>query len=1045
MKHLLLWTVFCSFAGALSWNAGAQTLRDIRADEIAKLEQEINGDSSLTVKPKKDRRVLVFWRCEGFVHTDSIVIGREAFRLVAEKTKAFQVDFSRDYESLKPENLARYDALVLMNSTSLKTRENPFLARSLISYVKNGKGLTVIHGGADSFNDAPDVSEMIGGHFWGHPWGAGGIWAIHLDEKTNRVNDPFSGDFKQNEEIYQHRPPFYSRAKSRVLLSLDLNDPVTAGVKGQAREDKDYGVSWIKPYGKGRVFYTTFGHHHVAWFTPRTLKHFFRGLQYTIGDLVADDTPAGLSEEDLKRFASSDNQGFVFNGLVDVLTHTYHEGVTKENIRKVGDMLKRGDLNPNARAGVLRALVTIGATADLKGVADSLSVPEARDNAITLLAQTPSAEAADALRQFWGKADAGVRCSLLNAFALRGDSAELAKHINDGDSYVEETALFALGRVGDKTAWNALLAAKKDGKLAKARDFALGAAIGRFLDRDEAKAIEKDAKAIFQETNRTESLRAAAARVLIVRDSDFFQTALKDANPVVREAAISAACKVPEKAIVAALRDCPCPQGKMMLMGIVDRRGIKRAVPELVANLSDSEPDVVCQALRALVYLGGEDELDKIIPLLDKGDPVAPMAAKTLQNMPSKSVGKALFEKAKQNEKLIPILGERQESALLERWKPLLASDQEAIRKAAWKALSKTASEKNIEALTGWLPLLQKEEQQLAVAPILIASRLTDGAKLEQLMEKAWKENASAPARCVLAEVFGSFQTPAFLRLLQDGCADADAGVREAAMNSLSKWPSLDPLPSLYATYGKFEDKETRRATVRAATMLINAVAGKQFDQKAEELFSKIDDSDRLRFADMLLKYRTLESFALFEKMFGNPNYGAAAKKCYVSLYDKNVKGLKDVTTKEAERKNWKATASHHSREASRAFDNNPGTRWDTGTPSVPGMWYTVDFGQNLFITRIEMETKKSANDTPKGCDVFASFDGKEFTGPVAHYDGKTREMAVFTASATARYLKFVTTGTRPGNYWSIHELHIFTGVDQATLDAIGKKANDVR
>ena len=195
----------------------------------------------------------------------------------------------------------------------------------------------------------------------------------------------------------------------------------------------------------------------------------------------------------------------------------------------------------------------------------------------------------------------------------------------------------------------------------------------------------------------------------------------------------------------------------------------------------------------------------------------------------------------------------------------------------------------------------------------------------------------------------------------------------------------------------------------------------------------------------MLLKYRTLEAFSIFEKMFGNPNYGAAAKKCYVSLYDKNVKGLKDVTTKEAERKDWKATASHHSREANRAFDNNPDTRWDTGTPSVPGMWFTVDLGQNLFITRIEQDTKKSANDTPNGCDVFVSFDGKEFTGPVAHYDGKTRERAVFTTSTTARYLKFVTTGMRQGNYWSIHELHVFTGVDQATLDAIGKKADAVR
>ena len=57
------------------------------------------------------------------------------------------------------------------------------------------------------------------------------------------------------------------------------------------REDKDFAVSWVRPYGSGRVFYTSFGHDKRAFLNPATLSHILDGLQYTLGDLKVDDTP----------------------------------------------------------------------------------------------------------------------------------------------------------------------------------------------------------------------------------------------------------------------------------------------------------------------------------------------------------------------------------------------------------------------------------------------------------------------------------------------------------------------------------------------------------------------------------------------------------------------------------------------------------------------------------------------------------------------------------------------------------------------------------
>ena len=78
-----------------------------------------------------------------------------------------------------------------------------------------------------------------------------------------------------------------------MLVSLDFSDPVTANsnVDKQKRTDKDFAVSWIRSFGEGRVFYTSFAHDKRAFLDKARLTHILNGLQYTLGDLKADDKP----------------------------------------------------------------------------------------------------------------------------------------------------------------------------------------------------------------------------------------------------------------------------------------------------------------------------------------------------------------------------------------------------------------------------------------------------------------------------------------------------------------------------------------------------------------------------------------------------------------------------------------------------------------------------------------------------------------------------------------------------------------------------------
>ena len=86
------------------------------------------------------KKVLVFSRIEGFNHKASVAACKEKMAEEAKKG-AFAVDFSDDYAALEIGNLAKYDALVLNNTTHLKTKDHPSVAPSICSYVRWGGGL----------------------------------------------------------------------------------------------------------------------------------------------------------------------------------------------------------------------------------------------------------------------------------------------------------------------------------------------------------------------------------------------------------------------------------------------------------------------------------------------------------------------------------------------------------------------------------------------------------------------------------------------------------------------------------------------------------------------------------------------------------------------------------------------------------------------------------------------------------------------------------------------------------------------------------------
>jgi type 1 glutamine amidotransferase/HEAT repeat protein len=247
--------------------------------------------SKAIVRPAAPRKVLVFWRCEGFFHT-SIPVANKAFEIMGKKTGAFDTVVSDDMAMFDPENLNQFDAVLFNNTTQLKF-ENPTRREALMAFAKGGKGIIGIHAAADNFYNWPEAADMLGGLFDGHPWGAGGTWAVKNDDPDHPLNKAFGGKgFSIRDEIYQMKTPPYSRDSLRVLLTLDMSNERNLKVKGMKREDNDYAVAWIREYGNGRVFYCGLGHNNEIFWNEAILHHYLAGIQYALGDLDADATPS---------------------------------------------------------------------------------------------------------------------------------------------------------------------------------------------------------------------------------------------------------------------------------------------------------------------------------------------------------------------------------------------------------------------------------------------------------------------------------------------------------------------------------------------------------------------------------------------------------------------------------------------------------------------------------------------------------------------------------------------------------------------------------
>ncbi len=172
--------------------------------------------------------------------------------------RGIEITYTEDLADLNRATLTKYDVLLVYANID---RIEPAQEQALLEYVAGGKGFAPIHCASYCFRNSEKVVGLMGAQFERHGTG---------DFETN-VSAPEHPimigltPFKTWDETYVHR---FHNPQDRIVLQTRT--------EGAGEEP----WTWVRTHGKGRVFYTAYGHDARTWSQPGFQALIERGLRW---------------------------------------------------------------------------------------------------------------------------------------------------------------------------------------------------------------------------------------------------------------------------------------------------------------------------------------------------------------------------------------------------------------------------------------------------------------------------------------------------------------------------------------------------------------------------------------------------------------------------------------------------------------------------------------------------------------------------------------------------------------------------------------------
>ncbi|MCF0053892.1 ThuA domain-containing protein [Dyadobacter sp. LJ53] len=225
------------------------------------------GSSGTKTSVWQGRRAEVLFLGHTSKHHDS---GKYAPWLSVKLFKSgINMTYTVDLNDINPENLKKYDGLIIYaNHDSL----SPSQESAMKAFVEGGKGLIPLHSASGCFRNSNWYIKTIGGQFASHK----------VDSFKNIILKPdhpvMQGitDFETWDETYVHKNLNPDKTVLGERVEGDVHEPYT----------------WVRNEGKGRVFYTAYGHEDSTWTNKGFLDLVRNGVMWAVGDKVKAEIAA---------------------------------------------------------------------------------------------------------------------------------------------------------------------------------------------------------------------------------------------------------------------------------------------------------------------------------------------------------------------------------------------------------------------------------------------------------------------------------------------------------------------------------------------------------------------------------------------------------------------------------------------------------------------------------------------------------------------------------------------------------------------------------
>ncbi|HEX5219181.1 MAG TPA: ThuA domain-containing protein [Verrucomicrobiae bacterium] len=174
--------------------------------------------------------------------------------------RGIELTYTEAMSNLNAPYLSQFDALLIYANV---TRISPDQEKAMLDFVAAGGGLVPIHCASYCFHNSSNYIALVGAQFRRHTTGVFKETIINADHPVMKGLSPI----ESWDETYVH----HRHNTNRVVLAERRYSGTNSMAANLGNTDPSDGAepwTWVREYGKGRVFYTAWGHDQRTWSNP---------------------------------------------------------------------------------------------------------------------------------------------------------------------------------------------------------------------------------------------------------------------------------------------------------------------------------------------------------------------------------------------------------------------------------------------------------------------------------------------------------------------------------------------------------------------------------------------------------------------------------------------------------------------------------------------------------------------------------------------------------------------------------------------------------